>query len=220
MTDTFRLDQRLATGAVEIADVLKIGRLVAKWLDGEHAAGRTDGALVPARIEFDGADVTVSPRIDDRYLIRTYQAPENLDGSSATPASDQFALAAILYQALCGGRAFPGEDTRQVRASITTGQRVPLAARVSGLAFAVDAVFERAFALEPAARFAHCEAFIDALAESIDTYSPSHPDVLLKPSAPGSKPTGATLRPQFPWLRVLLAVLLIAIVAVILTLKL
>jgi serine/threonine protein kinase len=217
------LDRRLLRGAIELDEVVEITRLLAVHLDAEHAASRTDGALVPARIELrpqHGAKLL--PASDEHRGVRAYTAPECWN-EPVTASADQFAMAAILYEALCGGRAFPGDDSAKIRVSITTGNRVPLAARVPGLAEAVDAVFEKALSLNPSDRYASCSVFAEALIALIEGSRKAEAPVLVqKPSARPVSPRPLMRRydddedqppPPIPWLKIMGAMILLAILA-------
>jgi serine/threonine-protein kinase len=194
-----RLDVRLESGAIDVEEAIAITRLLAASLDDLHGRSETDGALLPARIELRREAgvrlLPASPQDRARRSRKAYTAPElwsDETGTRATAASDQFAMAAILYEALCGGRAFPGDSESAIRAAITTGSRVPLAARVPGLANAVDAVFERALEVAPEARYPSCGAFAEALVAAIESARSSSAEVLVqKPSLrppPSSRP--------------------------------
>jgi serine/threonine-protein kinase len=195
-----RLDVRLESGAIDVEEAIAITRLLATTLDDLHVHGDTDGALLPARIELRGEAgvhlVPASAQDRVRRVRKAYTAPElwtDEAGGRSTAASDQFAMAAILYEALCGGRAFPGDDDNAIRAAITTGSRIPLAARVPGLANAVDAVFERALDVSPERRFPSCGAFADALVSAIESARSSSADVLVR--KPSVRPGGSSSRP-------------------------
>ena len=54
-----------------------------------------------------------------------YGAPETLSGSEAGPLSDQFAFAAVLYEAVSGTRAFPGTDALAVAHSVIHNEPRP-----------------------------------------------------------------------------------------------
>ncbi|MFT3764426.1 MAG: serine/threonine-protein kinase [Minicystis sp.] len=92
-----------------------------------------------------------------------YSAPETFRAGKFSPASDQFSLAASLYEAISGQRAFPGDDAVSVAAKITHDDPEPFAT-VVGLPPAVDEVLKRALARAPEERFPSCEAFGAALA--------------------------------------------------------
>jgi hypothetical protein len=221
-----RLDQRLERGAIDVDDVIEIARMLAVHLDAEHEAGRSDGAVVPARVDLTPGH---APRLlearDEHRRQRGYVAPEVWD-VAPTPSGDQFSMAAILYEALCGGRAFPGDDSLKIRVSITTGSRVPLAARVPGLADAVDDVFTKALALEPLDRYPSCSAFADALVTAIERSREGGQVLVQKPASrpPSVRPPpvlGAwdDETPPIPWMKVSIALILLAVIAALLALS-
>lgn len=225
MTEVERLDVRLERGAIELDEVIEMARMLAVHLDAEHLAGRVDGAIVPSRIEIrvGGAPKLLPPEPQHRSQ-KAYIAHE-VWGIEPTPASDQFAMAAILYEALCGGRAFPGDDSAKIRVSIVTGSRVPLAARVPGLADAVDDVFTRAFAVEPTERYASCASFAEELVSAMERSRDAARVLVQKPS---SRPPGTRPLPRLsdwddedtpiPWLKVAVGLVLLAAIAALLAL--
>lgn len=221
-----RLDRRLERGAIDVDDVIEIARMLAVHLDAEHEAGRSDGAIVPARIELaTGHAPKLLETADEHRGQKCYIAPEAW-AAEPTPAADQFSMAAILYEALCGGRAFPGDDSMKIRVSITTGSRVPLAARVPGLADAVDDVFAKALSLEPADRYPSCSVFADALVTAIER-SRDAPVLVQKPlSRPPSQRPPPRLdawsdddEPPIPWMKVTFGLILLAVIAALLALS-
>jgi serine/threonine-protein kinase len=120
-----------------------------------------------------------------------YSAPETFRGGKHSPFSDQFSLAATLYEAVSGERAFPGDDAVTVASRIATDPPAPFAASI-GLSPAVDAVLARALARTPEARFPDCEAFGEALARSL---SPGA-IVEIAPASPDAEPPALPPRPR------------------------
>jgi len=51
-----------------------------------------------------------------------YMAPELLEGESSAPATDQWAWAVSLFEALCGRRPFSGQDLHDLRRSVATAR--------------------------------------------------------------------------------------------------
>ncbi len=214
-----RLVDRLDRGAVEIDEVIEIARMLAVHLDAEHAAGRVDGALVPARVELRaGHAPRLLPLEGEPHPQRAYTAPEAWSDAPVA-ASDQFAMAAILYEALCGGRAFPGDDSMKIRASINEGTRVPLAARVPGLAESVDAAFERALSLSPEARFSSCAELAESLVAAIERSRDAAEGVLVQKPSPSTRLSnglserraGLEEPAPIPWLKVAVGFLLLVL---------
>src|SRR6185369_12353529 len=87
-----------------------------------------------------------------------YSAPETFRAGKFSPASDQFSLAATIYEALSGRRAFPGDDAVAVAARITHEAPEAFATERS-LPAEVDRVLLRAMSKKPEDRFPSCEAF-------------------------------------------------------------
>jgi serine/threonine-protein kinase len=95
-----------------------------------------------------------------------YSAPECIASGKFSPLSDQFSLAATLYEAISGQRAFPGEDAISVATRITTDDP-PGIAEFIGVDRHVDDVLARGLAKTPALRFEDARAFGAALAEAL-----------------------------------------------------
>jgi tetratricopeptide (TPR) repeat protein len=70
-----------------------------------------------------GGDVPADALTRSGTLLGTpvYMAPELLAGDAATPASDQFAFAASLYEGLYGERPFSGSSLDDLRAATSAG---------------------------------------------------------------------------------------------------
>jgi serine/threonine protein kinase len=93
-----------------------------------------------------------------------YIAPEQLDMSRIiSPATDQYALAAIVYEWLCGQPPFEGKPTEIVR-KIRTATPPALREQVPQLPQQVEHVVIQALAKQPLQRFASVQAFAQAFA--------------------------------------------------------
>ncbi|HEX7604923.1 MAG TPA: serine/threonine-protein kinase, partial [Polyangiaceae bacterium] len=102
-----------------------------------------------------------------------YSAPEALASATFTAASDEFALATTLYEAISGKRAFPGDDALTVALRVQNEDPAPLAdgtddPRLKLLYGRVDGVLRRGLAKKPADRYTSARAFGDAFAAAID----------------------------------------------------
>jgi serine/threonine-protein kinase len=95
-----------------------------------------------------------------------YSSPEAISHGTFSSHSDQFSLAATLYEALSQSRAFPGDDAIRVASLITTTQAAPIAQRC-GLDETVDIVLQRAMNKDPKARYASCAEFGHALSVAL-----------------------------------------------------
>jgi serine/threonine-protein kinase len=127
-----------------------------------------------------------------------YSAPETFRAGTFSPASDQFSLAATLYEAISERRAFPGDDAVTVAARIANDDPEPIAAAL-GLPPAVDEVLRRALARPPADRFPTCEAFGAALARALTmpavtaVVAAPLPEAAVTPPSPPDRKLGQVL---------------------------
>ncbi|MGH3061907.1 MAG: protein kinase domain-containing protein, partial [Gaiellaceae bacterium] len=151
-------------------------------LDTAHATGVVHRDVKPGNLMLDAREgLTVVDfgiaRATDHTLGMTapgtvlgtagYLAPEQAQGLETTAASDRYALGVVAYELLTGGRPFErGSATAEAAAHIH--EPVPPASqRGVGLPRAVDAVFERALAKDPARRYETAGAFVDALTRAM-----------------------------------------------------
>jgi serine/threonine protein kinase len=149
-----------------------------------------------------------------------YLAPEQVDRGTPSPATDQFQLAVTAFEALVGERPFQGSSVRSLFDAIATRPQPPPSSFLADLPSAVDRVFERALAKDPADRFPDVVAFADALAEAVPpdaqarrvraptdagAVSPPSPAAHgARPSLTGSRSSG-TPRRSARWLLALVA---------------
>ncbi len=119
-----------------------------------------------------------------------YMAPEQLKGYPRA-ASDQYALAVVVYEWLCGQHPFEGSAT-EVMVKHLSMPPSPLREHVPTIAAEVEQVVLRALAKDPKERFASVAAFAAAL-EQASQLAPSQPGLL--PSAPLS--TGPATAPSY-----------------------
>jgi serine/threonine-protein kinase len=159
-------------------------RQVAAGLDAAHAVGIVYRDVKPGNILFSADD---DARIGDFGIARwageaaagltmpgsvigtaAYMSPEQGRGEPSTARSDQYALLVIAFEALVGVRPFRRDDPIAELAA-QVGEAVPSASLARPtLPGAVDAVFERALAKDPEARYRSCTAAVDALAAALD----------------------------------------------------
>jgi eukaryotic-like serine/threonine-protein kinase len=93
-----------------------------------------------------------------------YMAPEQIEGHPR-PASDQYALAVVVYEWLCGERPFEG-SVSEVMAQHLSMPPLPLRERMPTIPAEVEQVVLRALAKDPKARFASVAAFSAALEQA------------------------------------------------------
>lgn len=111
----------------------------------------------------------------------TYMAPEQLQGR-ACPASDQYALAAVVYEWLSGERLFSGSFI-EVATQHVLVPPPSLRSKLPLLPPAIDLVIQKALAKSPEQRFASVLEFAQAFEQTCQA-------ALAKPSTGSSFPLG------------------------------
>ena len=177
-----------AAGTLDPDRVLaSIGRKIAAGLTAIHAAGFVHRDLKPSNILVAGTDAFVADlglaRRTTRATTNTdafaesallssmhtasfagtpaYMAPECLAGEAATPASDQYALAATLVEVVTGHRPF---EARTYWALHEAARTMP--PRLDGVPKRYRAALSRALHPDPARRFSSITAFATAIVEA------------------------------------------------------
>jgi serine/threonine protein kinase len=172
------LKEKLTRGPIGLDAAVRLALELGSALATAHAAGVLHRDIKPeniilARTGAKIADFGIA-RVPDSTLTRggkllgtpAYSAPEAVAHGAFSAASDQFSMAATLYEAISLRRAFPGDDAVTVAARIATEQPAPLAP-LCALDPHVDAVLYRALSKDPSARFPSCDDFGRALAEAL-----------------------------------------------------
>lgn len=168
-----------AKGNVGLRELLPLLREVAAGLDALHVRGIVHRDIKPENImvlhsghamiiDLGVARTTDSQLTAVGFTVGTveYLSPEQLHGEAVTPATDTYALALVAYELLSNrGSLSRAEVSRQLVERL--GGRLPTLRSVNGnVSLAVSAVFEKALALAPGARFESGASFIAALEEA------------------------------------------------------
>jgi len=190
------LKDRLREGRLSPSQAARLARELGEALTLAHRAGVVHRDIKPENIILSTTGGKVADfgiaRIPDSTLTHqgglmgtpAYSAPETFRAGKFSPESDQFSLAAVMYEAICGERAFPGDDAVSVTSRIAhdTPESIGDRVRIPGL----DEVLARGLAKRPEERFQSCEAFALALARVLEAGAsgrfPAHPP---SPSNPG-----------------------------------
>ena len=185
-----------ATGAQSPERTLRWLDHAAAALDHAHAHGVVHRDVKPANLLLDGdstlhvADFGIATALGSVSLTRTgtvlgtvgYLAPEQAEGKPASPASDRYALAVVAFELLTGTRPF-ARDSAMAEAAAHISEPVPSAtSRRPELPPAVASVLERGLAKDPAARYASCRAFVDALRYASSPSAPTRVAVAAVPA--------------------------------------
>ncbi|HEX3770009.1 MAG TPA: protein kinase [Polyangiaceae bacterium] len=190
------LRERLANGPLPPSEVAALGKTLGAALSHAHAAGVFFGDVKAENVLFTGVDDPAAKLTEPSFgwlawsdpalraalsgpasdaaeaLAPAHPAPELLASSRASAHSDQFALAAALYEALTGKRAFGAGSTAERADRMAAGAREPLSvARPTLRSFPhLDTIFDRALARDPRKRFSSCEVFGSVLATELEGF--------------------------------------------------
>jgi serine/threonine-protein kinase len=176
------LKERLEQAPLKPALAARLARELGSALTTAHQAGVLHRDIKPDNIILSATGAKIADfgiaRVPDSTLTRdggllgtpAYSSPESIASGTFSPLSDQFSMAATLYEAVAGIRAFPGQDAVAVATKISTQAPLPVAAS-RGLGPRVDEVLTRALSKDASRRFTSAlefgEAFAGALEESI-----------------------------------------------------
>jgi serine/threonine-protein kinase len=165
--------------------VLSFLRQIASALDYAHRKGIIHRDIKPANImisdrgvDRDGvakiADFGVAKLISheathQRALMGTpsYMSPEQLEGVAVGGASDQFALAVVVYELLTGEKPFSADNLAALHYFICKRPSKPVNELNPTLSETVNRVVERALAKLPEERYASCSEFVGALSVAL-----------------------------------------------------
>ncbi len=165
--------------------IISILRQLAEALDYAHRKGIIHRDIKPANImisdrglDKDGvakiADFGVAKLISheathQRAFMGTpsYMSPEQLEGVSVGGATDQFALAVVVYELLTGEKPFSAENLAALHYFICKRPPKPVNELNPRLSETVHRVVDRALAKLPEDRYPSCSEFIGALSVAL-----------------------------------------------------
>jgi serine/threonine-protein kinase len=182
--DGHTLKQELRkSGPLSRERLLELAEQVADALATAHVAGVIHRDLKPENLLITGdgqvklADFGIA-RVPNADLTREgqflgtpcYAAPETLRNGEYSEQSDLFSFGAVIYEAACGERAFPGTDAMAVAHKVMSTQPIPPseANRDVTIPKAVDGAILRALRKNPAERYASARTFVAALKQAYE----------------------------------------------------
>jgi len=170
------LKQRIErTGALPLADAVRIGIEIAQGLEFTHSRGIIHADLKPSNILLDLED---KPKICDFGIARTpqedaetpqlfatalYVSPERVEGKRASVASDIYGLGLVLYEMLVGKPPFTSANAAVLLRDHVVRQPVPPSHLRPSLPKEVDSVVLKALAKDPSLRWKRASDFAAAL---------------------------------------------------------
>ncbi|HCI79830.1 MAG TPA: hypothetical protein DHW02_09075, partial [Ktedonobacter sp.] len=143
---------------------------LADALNQAHVSNIVHGNLHPGNIslslqhqplltEFSLTISGITPLLDDEAFAIPYMSPEQLRGQAITPASDQYALAVMLYEWLCGRRPYDATE-RDMLVEQQERSPLPLPSTLnSAIKPAIEQVLLQALSFAPEKRYANVHLF-------------------------------------------------------------
>jgi hypothetical protein len=177
-------------GALPPARAVEIVSQVASALDAAHRRGLVHRDVKPSNLLLDADSESDYVYLSDFGLAKTatgsggltrtgqvlgtlaYMAPEQIAGRPVDGRADQYALACAAYEMLSGEPPFTGDEVAVLGGHLNR-PAPPLTSRQPRLPAAMDPVFARALAKDPARRYPSCQGFSEALRDALRPAPPT-----------------------------------------------
>ena len=175
LVDGTNLAELIQTRGLTADQTIDLLKPIAGALDTAHAAGLIHRDVKPQNILITSeghpylADFGVAKGSNTYGLTATggfvgsvnYASPEQIKGLTLTPASDVYALTAVIYQCLTGHVPYPREtDAGVMHAHLT--EPPPTLPTIAGVDSEFHTVLARGMAKDPGARYGHAGDLLNA----------------------------------------------------------
>ena len=168
-------------GRLTPAEVLGVLEPACAGLSAIHATGLVHRDIKPENLLIDAAGVVrvadfgIASALDATrhtpagMLLGSvrYMAPEIVLGQTATPASDQYALGIVMFEALTGTAPLPADDPAALALRHAREPVPPPSSADPAVSGALDEVVMTATALEPGARYPALDALVTAARSAV-----------------------------------------------------
>jgi serine/threonine-protein kinase len=204
------LRTRLASGALQIPDALKIARGIARGLAKAHGKGlvhrdlKPDNVMVNGSLEVkildfglakdvglgsDGTDAnaeTATAVTTDGQVLGTpaYMSPEQAAGKDVDARSDVFAFGIVLYEMVTGAAPFNAATTMELLIAIARDTPARPSTCNAAVTTDLEAMIDRCLAKAPEGRYASARevlAALEGLGVGSETSRPSAPATRVRP---------------------------------------
>ncbi|HEX2779930.1 MAG TPA: serine/threonine-protein kinase, partial [Gemmatimonadaceae bacterium] len=164
---------------LSLEHVVKLLHEVAAALDHAHRQGVVHRDIKPANVLLSEtghamvADFGIAKALSTGDVGTTgtgiigspgYMSPEQWRGAEIDGRADQYSLAVVAYEMLCGRRPFETPQIQDLLRMHLSAEVPPVSYLRPGLPEGVDDALRRALAKDPSHRFSTTTAFVDALA--------------------------------------------------------
>jgi serine/threonine-protein kinase len=153
-----------------------------------------------------------------RQLVGTpnYMSPEQADGATLDARSDIFSLGTILYELLCGRRAFDGRTVDETLDQVLAANPKPVDRIRSETPPALVEIVRKAMAKEPSARYQKAAELRNALADFVDGSRTPPADAAIGTRGSDARPVAVAPRKRGLSGRAMVAILTGAIAIIVL----